>query len=155
VQEFEEWLRARHLPCEALIPFGSKMRLRESLPFQFVLDELLSIRPVVKQMFGFVYVYLDEKLLLALREQRKQPNTNGIWLFTYAEHLQSLRREFSLPRNYFWKSKDKGWVILPSRLENFEEYAFKACELILQGDRRIGRVTTGWSVHGRSKRLLY
>jgi hypothetical protein len=34
-------------------------------------------------------------------------------------------------------------VILASKLENFEEYAYTACELILRGDRRIGRVTRG------------
>ena len=112
--------------------------------FQFVLDELQPIRPILRQIFGFTYIYLDEKLLLSLRESVKQPQYNGVWIYTQAEHIDSLRREFpQLPRRYFWKSRKSGsgWVILASVIEDFEEYAFRACELILRGDQRIGRVT--------------
>jgi hypothetical protein len=119
-------------------------RVQKQAAFQFVLDELIPIRPIIKQMFGFTYVYLDDKLLLALRDANRQPNTNGIWIFTEAEHLESLRLDFpELPRRNFWKSGRNGWVILAKRLESFEEYAFRACELILRGDRRFGRVTRG------------
>ena len=59
--------------------------------FQFVLDELSMIRPAIKQMFGFTYVYLDEKLLLSLRDSAKQPQYNGVWIYTQAEHLDSRR----------------------------------------------------------------
>lgn len=121
-------------------------------PFQFVLDELRQIRPVVRRMFGFTYVYLDEKLLLSLRESARQPQYNGVWLYTEVVHVESLRAEFPLlPRRCFWKSgkSGSGWVILPAKLEDFEEYAFRACELILRGDRRIGRVTRGgWKKPG-------
>ena len=117
---------------------------RRQAPFQFVLDELLPIRPTIRQMFGFTYVYLDEKLLLSLRESARQPKYNGVWLYTEAEHIDSLRREFpQLPRRCFWRSKKSGsgWVILASQSEDFEEYSFRACELILRGDQRVGRVT--------------
>lgn len=111
-------------------------------PFQFVLEELLPLRPDVRRMFGFTYVYLAERLLVGLRESARQPRFNGVWLFVEAEHIESLRGEFpQLPRRCFWKSGKNGWVILPSHLEDFEEHAFRACELILDGDRRIGRVT--------------
>jgi len=117
---------------------------RRQDPFPFVLQELLPIRPVVKRMFGFTHVYLGERLLFSLRQSVKHPGTNGMWLYTTVEHLESLGREFpELPRRYLWRSGKKGWVILASRLENFEEYAYMACELILRGDRRIGRVTRG------------
>jgi len=112
---------------------------RDSFPF--VLDELQPIRPRVKRAFGFTYVYLDDKLLCGLRESEKMPSTNGLWLFTTTEHVDSLGREFpDLPKRYLWRSGKKAWVILSSRLELFEEYAFKACELIVNGDRRVGRV---------------
>ncbi len=111
-------------------------------PFPFVLAELESIRPTVKRAFGQTYVYLDEKLLCCLRETEKLPSTNGMWLFTTTEHVDSLGREFpDLSRRYLWRSGNNAWVILASRLECFEEYAFKACELILNGDRRIGRLS--------------
>jgi hypothetical protein len=111
-----------------------------------MLDELEPIRPKLKRMFGFTYVYLDEKLLCALRNSVKQPGSNGVWLFTTKEHLDSLGREFpDLSRRYFWRARsgENAWIVLASRLENFEEYAFRACELMLNGDRRIGRVSRG------------
>lgn len=119
---------------------------KKQSPYQFVLDELSPIRPTVKRVFGFTYVYLGERLLLALRRSERQPRFNGVWLYTEAEHIESLRGEFpSLPRRCFWKSKKSGsgWIIIASGLEDFEEYAFKACELILRGDRRVGRVGRG------------
>jgi hypothetical protein len=111
-------------------------------PFQFILDELAPMRPDITRAFGFTYVYLGDLLLCCLRASEKASNTNGMWLFTTTEHVDSLGSEFQdLPRRYFWRSKPNAWVVLPSRLEHFEEYAFKACELILNGDRRIGRAS--------------
>ena len=121
--------------------FRATAKPREAFPF--VLEELDSLRPTIKHMFGFTSVYLDEKLLCSLRDSVKQPGSNGMWLYTTKEHLESLAREFpDLPKRQLWRSRngDKAWVILASRLENFEEYAFRACELILKGDQRIGRL---------------
>jgi hypothetical protein len=114
-------------------------------PFPFVIEELASIRPTIRRMFGFTSVYLEDKLLCSLRDSVKQPGSNGVWLYTTTEHVESLAREFpQLPKRQIWRSRSgNAWVILASRLEDFEEYAFKACGLILKGDRRIGRVTRG------------
>ena len=120
------------------------VRVRD--PFPFVLDELSPIRPTIKRMFGFTSVYLEERLLCSLRDSLKQPGSNGMWLYTTREHVDSLSREFpELPKRQLWRSRsgNNAWIILASRLANFEEYAFKACELILRGDRRIGRITRG------------
>ena len=58
------------------------------------------------------------------------------------EHVDQLGAEFpELPRRYLWRSGDKAWVVLPAKIEHFEEYAFKACEMIMNGDRRIGRLS--------------
>ena len=124
-------------------------------PFPFVLEELFSIRPTIKRMFGFTSIYLDDKLLCSLRDSPKQPGSNGMWLYTTTEHVDSLGQEFpQLPKRQLWRSRngDKAWVVLASRLEDFEEYAFKACELILKGDRRIGRITRGSEVPTPAKR---
>lgn len=115
-------------------------------PFPFVLEELSPLRPTIKRMFGFTAIYLDEKLLCSLRDSTKQPGSNGIWLYTTTEHVDSLAREFpQLSKRQLWRSRsgNKAWIVLASRLEEFEEYAFKACELMLKGDRRIGRLTRG------------
>ncbi|MEP6637660.1 MAG: hypothetical protein ABJB97_13130 [Acidobacteriota bacterium] len=119
-----------------------KTTAKRQVPFPFVIDELASLRPTVKQMFGFTYIYLDETLLCSLRDSPQHPGSNGMWLFTSTEEIDSLAREFPrLPRRQLWRSGKNAWVVLASRLEDFEEYAFKSCELILRGDRRIGRVT--------------
>lgn len=119
-------------------------QVRTQQAFPFILEELEPIRPTIKRMFGFTYIYLDEKLLCALRNSVKQPGSNGVWLFTTTEHVESLGMEFpGLSRRYFWRSGKNAWIILASRLENFEEYVFRACELMLDGDRRIGRISRG------------
>lgn len=118
--------------------------VKKSIPFPFIIDELVSLRPTTKKVFGFTHVYLDERLLFSLRDDVKQPGTNGMWLYTLAENIEGLAKEFpDLPRRQFWRSGRNCWVVLASRLECFEEYALKACELILNGDKRIGRVTRG------------
>ena len=120
--------------------------VKKQVPFPFVLEELASLRPTIKPVFGFTYIYLEEKLLVALRDSFKQSGSNGIWVFTTTEHVESLGKEFpQLPRRQLWRSGKNAWVILASRLADFEEYAFKVCELILKGDQRIGRVTRGRS----------
>lgn len=118
--------------------------MKTRVPFSFVINELEPIRPTIKRVFGFTYLYLDNLLLCALRESEKQPATNGLWLFTTTEQAESLCGEFpDLSKRYLWRSGKNAWIVLPSRLGLFEEYAFKACELMLNGDRRIGRVTRG------------
>ena len=115
---------------------------RRSVPFDFVVEELASLRPTIKNAFGFTYVYLDERLLFSLRNNTKLTGTNGMWLFTTTEHIDSLMKEFpDLSRRQVWRSGKNCWVVLAARLECFEEYAFKACELILNGDTRIGRLS--------------
>lgn len=112
------------------------------LPFPFVVDELMPLRPTIRRAFGFTYLYLGDLLLCGLRDSVKKPGSNGMWLFTTREHVDRLGDEFQgLPKRYLWRSKDNAWVILPSKLEDFENYAFKACEMIMNGDRRIGRLS--------------
>ena len=118
--------------------------IKKQDPFPFVLEELEPLRPVIKRMFGFTHVYFADRLLCSLRDSSKQTGTNGLWLYTTMEHVESLAQEFpDLSKRQLWRSEKNAWIVLASRLENFEEYAFRACELILKGDQRIGRVTRG------------
>lgn len=126
---------------------------RKAIPFPFVIDELESLRPTIRSVFGFTHVYLEDKLLFSLRDSTTQTGSNGIWLYTTTEQADSLAREFTdLPRRQIWRSGKKAWIILASRLPEFEEHAFKACELILRGDRRIGRLSRRMSP--KSKREM-
>jgi len=118
------------------------LAVKKKPPFPFVVEELVPLRPTIKSMFGFTHVYLDDILLCSLRDSVKQKGTNGMWLYTTTEHAEGLAREFpNLSRRQIWRSGKNAWIVLASRLEDFEEYAFRACELILNGDRRIGRVS--------------
>ena len=124
----------------------SRHAAKSADPFPFIIDELEPIRPTVKKMFGFTSIYVGDKLLCSLCDNPKRTGTNGLWLYTTKEHLESLSKEFpDLPKRQLWRSRnsEKAWLIVASRLESFEEYAFKACDLILNGDQRIGRVTRG------------
>ena len=113
---------------------------RRPIPFPFIIEELESLRPRVRSVFGFTHVYLEDKLLFSLRDAATRPGSNGMWLYTTTEHAGSLAKEFpDLPRRQIWRSGKKAWIVLASRLPDFEEHAFRACELILRGDQRIGR----------------
>jgi hypothetical protein len=129
---------------------------RRSLPFPFIIDELEPLRPTVRSVFGFTHVYLEDKLLFSLRDAATRPGSNGMWLYTTTEHADALAREFpELPRRQIWRSGKKAWIILASRLPDFEEQAFRACELILRGDQRIGRLSRSLGkVENDSDRIL-
>ena len=92
-------------------------------------------------MFGCLAVYVRDKIVFVLRDKRDQTEDNGVWLVTTTEHHQSLRREFPNLRSIqVWGKKVTGWQVLPAAAENFEEAALRACELVLAGDPRIGKV---------------
>ena len=92
-------------------------------------------------MFGCLAVYVDDKIVLILRDKRGQTADNGVWLATTQEHHESLRREFPNMRSIqVLGKKVTGWQVLPADAPDFEEAALHACELILKRDPRIGKV---------------
>jgi hypothetical protein len=86
-------------------------------------------------------VYVKEKIVMVLRDKLKDTADNGVWLATTEEHHESLRREFPNMRSIKVLGKAvTGWQVLPADAPDFEEVALRACELILAGDPRIGKV---------------
>jgi hypothetical protein len=64
-----------------------------------------------------------------------------VWLATTEEHHQSLRREFPNMRSIqVFGKMVTAWQVLPAEAKDFEEAALHACELVLAGDPRIGKV---------------
>jgi len=109
-------------------------------PFNFVLEELTPLSPILKPMFGGFVVYIREKMTLFLYDQEKLLEFKGISLATMPEHYRSLAEEFSSTRDAEPKKIGKHpWLLLPSSAADFEEQVLKACEMILNGDERIGR----------------
>jgi hypothetical protein len=115
------------------------MRVRKAVPYEFVLEALAPLRPLTRTMFGCLAVYVGDKIVLVLRGGKADAD-NGVWLATSAEHHESLRRDFPNLRSIGVLGAVTNWQILPADAADFEEAALKACELVLAGDPRIGKV---------------
>jgi hypothetical protein len=117
------------------------VRQRKAIAHKFVLDALAALSPFTRPMFGCVAIYVQEKIVLILRDKPTYPGDNGVWLATTAEHHESLRDEFPHMRSIgLLGKKITGWQVLPSDSLDFEEAALRACELVLAGDMRIGKI---------------
>jgi hypothetical protein len=120
------------------------VKLRKSVPYEFVLEAVSQIPIETRSMFGCLAVYVGDKIVLMLRERPKQKEDNGVWLATTKEHHQSLQREFPHMRSIQMFGKEvTGWQVLPADAPDFESAALRACELILARDPRIGKVPKG------------
>jgi len=120
-------------------PLGIKPR--KAIPHEFVLDALAELGPRTNPMFGCLAVYVKEKIVLILRDKPASPVDNGVWLATTEEHHDSLRRDFPHMRSIkLLGKKVTGWQVLPVDAPDFEEASRLACELILAGDPRIGKI---------------
>jgi hypothetical protein len=120
-------------------PFAVKQR--KAAPHQFVLDAIAAILPRTNPMFGCLAVYVEDKIVLILRDKLDQTADNGVWLATTEEHHESLRREFPYMRSIQVFGKPvTHWQVLPADAPDFEEAALRACELIVARDPRIGKV---------------
>jgi hypothetical protein len=127
------------------------VKRRKAVPHEFVLDAIASLSPETRPMFGCLAVYVRDKIVLILRDKRDSTADNGVWLATTKEHHASLRREFPNMRSIRVLGKAvTGWQVLPADAPDFEEGALRACELVLAGDPRIGKVPS--SRRGGSKR---
>src|SRR5579862_1480286 len=120
------------------------LKPRKTIPHEFVLDAIASLSPTTRPMFGCLAVYVEEKIVLILREKAGAHPDNGVWLATTLDHHDSLRRDFPNMRSIAVFGKDvTGWQVLPSDAADFEEAALRACELIVARDPRIGKVPAG------------
>lgn len=92
-------------------------------------------------MFGCLAVYVQEKIVLILRDKPTRTEDNGVWLATSEEHHKSLRHEFPNMKSVGIFGKPvTDWQVLPADAPDFEGAALRACELVLAGDPRIGKV---------------
>jgi len=104
-------------------------------------------------MFGCLAVYVGEKIVLFLRDKATNPADNGVWLATTAEHHDSLRRDFPSMRSIGLLDKRiTGWQVIPADAFDFEEAALRACELVVAGDPRIGKVPASRRTSGSKQK---
>ena len=129
--------RGRHPFDDAI----AAARRQKAVPHEFVLDEIAPLSPVTRPMFGCLAVYVEDKIVLILRDKAKSAADNGVWLATTAAHHESLRREFPGMRSIRVLGREPTqWQVLPADDPEFEAAAMRACRLILAGDPRIGKV---------------
>lgn len=121
-----------------------KLKARKPIPHTFVLEALEPLGVTTRSMFGCLAVYQGDRILIALRDKPDPEHLqdNGVWLATSAEYHASLKRELPSMREVrlLAGGAPTNWQNLPSESGNFEEEALHACELLLKGDPRIGKV---------------
>ena len=121
------------------------VKQRKAVPHEFVLEAIAALSPRTRPMFGCLAVYVEDKIVLILRDKRDKTADNGVWLATTEEHHESLRREFPNMRSVqVLGKKVTGWQVLPADAPDFEEAALRACEFIVARDPRIGKVPGAW-----------
>jgi hypothetical protein len=131
--------KKKHVSPETLD--ASLPKQHKPIPHAFVLDAISTLSPYTRPMFGCLAIYVKDKIVLILRDKPKNTADNGVWLATTEEHHQTLRREFPNMRSIQVLRKPvTGWQVLPVDAPDFESAALRACELVLAGDARIGKV---------------
>jgi hypothetical protein len=117
------------------------LKPRKPVPHEFVLDAIATLSPKTRSMFGCLAIYVQDKIALILRDKPDRAADNGVWLATTEDQHRSLRREFPNMRSIqVLGKKVTGWQVLPADAQDFEEAALHACDLVLAGDPRIGKV---------------
>ena len=120
---------------------GLVPKQRKPIPHGFVLDAISTLSPYTRPMFGCLAIYVQDKIMLILRDKPTNTADNGVWLATTEEHHESLRGEFPNMRSIRVLGKRvTGWQVLPVDAPDFESSALRACELLLAGDARIGKI---------------
>src|SRR5215216_842192 len=116
---------------------------KKNIPFEFVFDHLAPLDVTIKPMFGFFALYIDEKIILVLRQRKESPSKNGVWIATTIQHHESLKKDLpsmrSISKNHADPTETE-WQVIPFDADDFESSVIKACEFIKRGDPRIGRI---------------
>jgi hypothetical protein len=121
--------------------FVPPKRREKPPPHAFVLEALARLDPTTRPMFGCLAVYVDDKIVLILRDKQPADADNGVWIATTAEHHASLAAELPSMRSISaLGSGVTGWQVVQATAPDFEEAALHACALILAGDPRIGKI---------------
>lgn len=115
------------------------MKKQKSIPFNFALENLHQLNPVIRPMFGCHSVYVGGKIVMSLRD--KDDADSGVWIGTSKEFHASLQKEFPSMRSIkIFGPGTSGWQVLPKDADDFETSVNHLCSLILKGDERIGKI---------------
>jgi hypothetical protein len=123
--------------------YDDKKMKKKNIPFEFVFDYLFPLDVIVKPMFGLFALYINEKIVLILRQRKVHPETNGVWVAINQEHHEGLKNDLPSLRSFSRNSDaftETEWQLIPVDTDDFEKSVIKVCEFIKHGDPRIGRI---------------
>lgn len=111
----------------------------KAIPFEFAIENIYSLEPRVRPMFGAHAVYVGEKLVFIVRD--KDDSDSGVWIGTEVQHHESLRKDFpNMHSIYIFETPVTAWQVLEKNDDDFEKNVNHLCDLILKGDPRIGKI---------------
>ncbi|WP_207495255.1 hypothetical protein [Aridibaculum aurantiacum] len=110
------------------------------IPYDFVLQYLYPVRPHVQKMLGCYGLFVNGKNILLLRETDVNPEFNGVFVATQPEFFEALSNELHHSHMEFdIDGSHHSWIFISEDLDDFQGKVQKACEMIKQGDERIGK----------------
>ncbi len=114
-------------------------KFKKKIAFNFLLEHLDSLQPLVRPMFGCHAIYVDGVLVLTTRDKEKSDNDDGVWIATTREHHEGLRQLLPSMRSIGVLGQgETNWQIIPKDSSTFEEEVATVCDLIVKRDPRIG-----------------
>lgn len=114
-------------------------KVQKTVPFNFVIENLYALDPIIKSMFGAYAIYVGNKIVLILRD--KKDEDSGVWIATTPEHHASLKKDFPSMRSIkVFGPGESGWQVLPMEDDDFESSVNQVCDFIIKGDKRIGKI---------------
>jgi hypothetical protein len=91
-------------------------------------------------MLGGYILKADKKMILFLREKDEQIEFNGVFVATEPEHFAALQAEIHTSKMVFdFDGTKDSWIFISEDLDDFEQKVKKACEMIKNGDERMGK----------------
>ncbi len=126
-----------------VLPLGDPLfapKQRKVVPHEFVLDAIAPLLPWTRPMFGCLAVYVEDKIVLILRDKRDETADNGVWLATTEEYHEVCDASFRICDPYRYSERRSPAGRSSADAPDFEEAVLLACELLVARDPRIGKV---------------
>lgn len=115
-------------------------KINFKVPYDFVIREIYPVKTEIRKLMGAYGLFVNKQLMLFLRDSEKYPEFNGVFVATIPEFFDELQQEIYTSKMEFDLDGSKNcWIFISEDLPDFEQKVAKACELIKQGDERIGK----------------
>jgi hypothetical protein len=112
------------------------------VPYDFVLRELYPFRPTIRKMLGCYALLKNKEILMLLRGKETQLEFNGVFVATQPKYFDVLQQEIHTSKMEFdLDGEENSWIFISEDLDDFKQKVRKACEMIKNGDERIGKST--------------